>query len=133
MMKFVRGQANNTVLCLCIQIPSRLNLRRMWTAVESLRPDKVQHGDRPPSGSPAKQTQVSPSFFFFPFWPHLFCSVMLKSDLFSVSDNFADRPPPLPAQKPVGDLKRQNSTPVPAPQVRFFFLITQSHHLHTPI
>lgn len=84
---------------------------------------------------PSKANSGKALFFLsLSFWPHLFCSVMLKSDLFSVSDNFEDTPPPLPVQKPVGDLKRQSLTPVPAPQVRFFcffFNHTEPSHSYT--
>lgn len=45
-----------------VQMPSRLNLCRIQTAVESLQPDQPRPGGRPPSGSPAKQTPVSPTF-----------------------------------------------------------------------
>lgn len=52
----------------------------------------------------------------FSFRQHLLLLSYPKEALvFSVSDNFEDKPPPLPTQKPVGDLSRQ----VSAFQVRF--------------
>lgn len=60
--------------------------------------------------------------------------VIVKTDLFSVSDNFQDSPPPLPVQKPVGSLNssihhKQSPTPVLPFQVGFPYLL-QTHLFH---
>lgn len=117
-----------------VQMPSRLNLCGIQTAGEPPRPDQTQPGGRPQSGFPAKQIHVSPtlllSFTILKLWQfsgvlhdtqfffrqHLvLLNYAKESFVFSVSDNFQDKPPPLPSQKPVGDLGRQVSDR----QVRF--------------
>lgn len=129
--------------CPTVQMPSRKNLCRTQTAVEFLQSDQAQPGGRPPSGSPAKQAPVSSIFSklwrcetHFTFNSSMICYMIHsytvchyseESLLFSVSGNLEDRPPPLPTQKPVGDLGRQGS----AFKVRFSWLLCE-YFKHKP-
>lgn len=64
----------------------------------------------------------------FPFGQHLvLLSYAEVSLVFSVSDNVEDKPPPLPTQKPVGDLGR----PVSASQVRFSWVLYAGFKYYT--